>query len=218
MTSMPLLLVPGLACTLRLYEPQMPHLWQFGPVTVASHTRHDSMAAIAADILANAPPKFALAGLSMGGYIAFEMMRQAPERIIKLALLDTSARPETPAQTERRLLQIGMARSGRYNEIADLVFPLSFHPNRHGEAGPREIVATMYSETEPDTFVRQQTAIMIGRSRPNLGAIRCPTLVLVGDADVLTPPEHAQEIGLWHRRIETRYRARVWPPIHLGQA
>ena len=97
MTSIPLLLVPGLACTLRLYEPQMPHLWQFGPVTVASHTRHDSMAAIAADILANAPPKFALAGLSMGGYIAFEMMRQAPERIIKLALLDTSARPETPA-------------------------------------------------------------------------------------------------------------------------
>ncbi len=81
----------------------MPHLWQLGPVTVASHTRHDSMAAIAADILANAPPKFALAGLSMGGYIAFEMMRQAPERIIKLALLDTSARPETPAQTERRL-------------------------------------------------------------------------------------------------------------------
>ncbi len=89
-----------------------------------------------------------------------------------------------------------MAKSGRYDEIADLVFPLSFHPNRHGEAGAREIVATMYSETEPDAFIRQQTAIMNRRdSRPDLGSIRCPTLVLVGDADVLTPPEHAQEIA-----------------------
>jgi pimeloyl-ACP methyl ester carboxylesterase len=174
----------------------MPHLWQFGPVTVADHTRHDSMAAIAADILADAPPKFALAGLSMGGYIVLEMMRQAPERIIKLALLDTSARPEAPDQTARRRQQIEMAKSGRYDEVADLVFPLSFHPSRLSEAWPRETVATMYSETGPDAFVRQQTAIMSRKdSRPDLGAIRCPTLVLVGDSDALLPPEHAREIA-----------------------
>src|SRR5579883_3245029 len=94
-TDLPTVLVPGLNCSARLYAPQIPALWRFGPVTVADHTRDDSMPAIAARILASAPPRFALAGLSMGGYIAFEIMRQAPQRVLRLALMDTSARPDT---------------------------------------------------------------------------------------------------------------------------
>ena len=93
MQSLPLVLVPGLTCTARLYGPQVAALWPFGPVMVADHRRDADMAAIATRILHNAPTRFALAGLSMGGYIAFAMLRQAPERIVKLALLDTSARP-----------------------------------------------------------------------------------------------------------------------------
>ena len=118
--SLPLVLVPGLTCTARLYGPQIAALWPFGQVTVTDH-RHDAdMAAIAARILKDAPPRFALAGLSMGGYIAFAMLRLAPERIAKLALLDTSARPDTPEQTVGRHTQIAMAQSGRYGEIPDL--------------------------------------------------------------------------------------------------
>ncbi|MGE5165505.1 MAG: alpha/beta fold hydrolase [Sphingobacteriales bacterium] len=79
--NLPVVLVPGLTCTARLYADQIPALWQFGPVTVADHRRDDSMANIARQILAAAPPSFALAGLSMGGFVAFEIMRQAPERV-----------------------------------------------------------------------------------------------------------------------------------------
>src|SRR5512135_1268766 len=100
--SLPVVLVPGLTCTARLYVDQIPTLWQFGSVTVADHRRDDSMANIARRILAAAPPRFALAGLSMGGFIAFEIMRQAPERVTRLALLNTQARPDTPEAGARR--------------------------------------------------------------------------------------------------------------------
>ena len=94
-----------------------------GQVAVADHRRDADIAAMAAQILTDAPPRFALAGLSMGGYIAFAMLRQAPERIVKLALLDTSARPDTPEQTAGRNTQIAMAQSGRYGEISGSVDP-----------------------------------------------------------------------------------------------
>src|SRR4051794_37794546 len=96
--SMPIVLIPGLLGSARLYAQQIPELWRFGPVMVADHTRDETMAAIACRVLAVAPPKFMLAGLSMGGYISFEIMRVAPERVAKLALLDTSARPDLPEQ------------------------------------------------------------------------------------------------------------------------
>src|ERR1700730_3701804 len=114
---LPIVLIPGLTCSARLYAEQIPALWRFGPVTIADHTRDDSMAAIAGRILAAAPPRFALAGLSMGGYIAFEIMRQAAGRVAKLALLDTGARGDTPEQTERRKVVIALANSGRYADV-----------------------------------------------------------------------------------------------------
>jgi pimeloyl-ACP methyl ester carboxylesterase len=130
----PILLVPGLLTSPRLYQPQLPALWRLGPVTIAVNTRDDTVAGIAGRILADAPPRFALAGLSMGGYIAFEIMRQAPGRVARLALLDTSARPDTPELTRRRNGQIDLARSGRFAEVADQQFPLLVHRSRHGDA------------------------------------------------------------------------------------
>jgi len=105
--SMPILLVPGLVSSPRIFAPVVPALWRQGPVTVANHIRDDNMGAIARRILAEAPPRFALAGHSMGGYIAFEIVRQAPERVAKLALINTQARPDTPEVTARRRGQIG---------------------------------------------------------------------------------------------------------------
>ncbi len=193
---LPTLLLPGLLASARLYAPQLPVLWQFGPVMVADHRRDDSIAAIARRILDHAPPCFSLVGLSMGGYIAFELLRQAPERVARLALLDTTARADAAEQRVRRGELIELARTDRYGEIADLLYPGLVHPDRHADQTLRETVRCMARETGAEAFIRQQTAIMNRRdSRPDLAAIGCPTLVLVGDADQLTPPARAQEIA-----------------------
>jgi pimeloyl-ACP methyl ester carboxylesterase len=203
---LPIVLVPGLAATARLYAEQIPQLWRMGPVTVAVHTRDDSMSALAQRILSSAPPRFALAGLSMGGYIAFEILRQAPTRIAKLALLDTSARPDVPEQTEQRRAQIELARRGRLAEVSDALFPRLVHRSRREDEPLRRTVRLMAEEVGAEAFIRQQTAIM-GRidSRPSLTSIRCPTLVIVGDGDQLTPPERAAEIveGIGGARLVT---------------
>lgn len=192
----PTVLVPGLIATPRLYAGQLPALWRFGPVMVGDHTRDGSMAAIAARILADAPPRFALVGLSMGGYVAFEILRRAAERVARLALLDTTARPDTPEQTERRRTQIGLAQKGRFAGIIELLYPLMVHPSRRDDAGLRRVFADMAEDTGADAFIRQQTAIMNrADSRPDLGKIRCRTLVLVGDGDEITPPDRAAEMA-----------------------
>ena len=179
---MPILLVPGLVSSPRIYAPVVPALWRFGPVTVANHIRDDTMGAIARRILAEAPPRFALAGHSMGGYIAFEIMRQAPERVAKLALINTQARPDTPEATARRRDQIARAQGGDYHAILDELFPGFVHPSRQGEAFLRQLVRDMGDDIGAGAFVRQQTAIMSRPdSRPTLAWIKCPTLVLTGD-------------------------------------
>jgi pimeloyl-ACP methyl ester carboxylesterase len=194
--STPLLLVPGLTCTARLYAPQVTALWPHAPIVIPDHRQDDTIDAVARRILTEAPPRFALAGLSMGGYIAFAMMRQAPERITRLALLDTSARADTPEQTAVRKTQIGMAEAGRFSEIVDLSIPRFVHPSRQNDAALTDIVRRMAAETGPEAFVRQTKAIMSRPdSRPLLGQIRCPTLVLVGDADLATPPDLSREIA-----------------------
>ena len=193
---LPVVLVPGLNCSARLYAEQVPALWRFGPVQVADHTRDDSMDAIAARILTHAPPRFALAGLSMGGYIALTIAREAPARVSKLALLDTSARPETPEQSERRKPQIALAQDGRFAEVPALQFPVFVHRNRQHDEALKRRVRVMAEETGAEAFLRQQKAIMTRPDmRPLLASIACPTLVLVGDGDELTPPQLSEEIA-----------------------
>lgn len=196
MRPLPTVLVPGLLCSPRLFAEQLPALWRLGPVTVASHHDGDSVAAVADRILAPAPPRFALVGLSMGGYLAFEIVRQAADRVTGLALLDTTARPDTAEQTRRRRDQIALVGDGRFDEVVDALFPQWVAPARRDDVPLRRVVRQMAEETGPDAFVRQQTAIM-GRpdSRPDLPGIRCPTLVVVGAEDPLTTPEHAHEIA-----------------------
>ena len=194
--SLPVVLVPGLNCSARLYAEQIPALWRFGPVVVADHTRDASIAAIAGRILANAPPVFALVGLSLGGYIAFEIMRQAPQRVAKLALLDTSARPDDAELTARRQAPMAKARAGKLIEVADESFVFYVHPDRHGDVALRDVARAMAEETGVEAYLRQQQAIIARPdSRPTLSAIRCPTLMLVGAEDKGTPPEFAREIA-----------------------
>jgi pimeloyl-ACP methyl ester carboxylesterase len=183
-------------CSARLYAAQIPHLWTCGPVMVADHTRDDTMTAIARRILAAAPSRFALVGLSMGGYISFEILRHASARVTKLALLDTTARSDTPEAVAVRRAQIAQVAAGGLAEVADAQFMRLVHPLRREDASLRDINRLMSQEVGAEGFTRQQTAI-VGRvdSRPMLGDIRCPTLVLVGEADTLTPPERAVEMA-----------------------
>ena len=140
-------------------------------------------------------PRFALVGLSMGGFIAMEIVKQAPERVRRLALLDTNARADTPERSENRRGLIAMAETGRFAAVIDILFPVFVHRQRHGDAALKAIVRTMAEETGIEAFVRQQNAL-IDRvdARPWLKSIVCPTLVLVGDGDLQTPPELSQEI------------------------
>ena len=193
---LPVVLIPGLLASARMYAAQVPQLWRAGPVMIADHTRDDSMSGIARRILSAAPARFALAGLSMGGYIAFEVLRQAPQRIAKVALLDTSARADAPEQTAMRRAQMTLASQGRLAEVVEQQFPRLVQRARRADVELRQLFDLMAQEVGAAGFIRQQTAIL-GRadSRATLGSIRCPTLVLVGEGDELTPPELAAEIA-----------------------
>ena len=191
-----LVLVPGLICTRDLYGPQIDALRDHAEIMVADHTRHESMAEIAASILAAAPERFALAGLSMGGYIAFEIMRQAPERVTRLALLDTSARPDTDDNRDRRAKLIALADKGKFKGVSKQLLPLFIHPDRLADEELTATIFKMAADTGKDAFKRQQTAILNRvDSGPNLQTIACQTCMIVGRQDALTPVEVAQEIA-----------------------
>jgi pimeloyl-ACP methyl ester carboxylesterase len=194
--SLPTLLIPGLDCSARLYAAQIPVLWRFGPVFIAAHTRHDTTAAIARRVLDDAPPRFALAGLSMGGYIALEIMRQAAGRVDRLALLDTNARDDSPDAQEKRRANIALAESGRFDQAIELVWPLLVHRDRHNDVLLKQIHVAMCHDVGAEAYIRQQRAILTrADSRPLLASIMCPTLVLVGEQDELTPPFLSEEMA-----------------------
>jgi pimeloyl-ACP methyl ester carboxylesterase len=191
-----LVLVPGLLCTGALWAPQIAALADIADCTEANHRRHRTMRGIARSILAAAPERFALAGLSMGGYIACEILRQAPERVERLALLDTGARADTPERTAARRDLIATAEREGVRRAQELLMPTLIHPARLNERPLVDTILQMAVDTGLAAFERQQAAI-IGRpdSRPLLASIRCPTLVLVGEQDARTPPELAREIA-----------------------
>ena len=193
----PLVLVPGLLCDERLWRHQAGGLADLaGPVLVPDVTGEDTVAGMARGILEAAPERFALAGLSMGGYVSLEVMRQAPGRVEALALLDTSARPDTPEQTEARLALVELARGGRFDEVWQGLLPKIVHPDRVEDPEIRSTVREMAHAVGPEGFERQERAI-IGRpdSRPDLPNISCPTLVLCGRDDALTPPHLHEELA-----------------------
>jgi pimeloyl-ACP methyl ester carboxylesterase len=193
----PLVLVPGLLCTDLLWRAQLDGLADVAAMTVATAQReHDDLAAIAAAILAEAPARFALAGLSFGGYVCFEIMRRAPERVERLALLDTSARPDADEQKARRRALIELAQTGRFLGVTDRLLPLLIAGSRLKDAALVADVKRMAQDVGRDSFLKQQKAIM-GRpdSRPDFARIACPTLVLCGRQDELTPLARHEEIA-----------------------
>lgn len=192
----PVLLIPALYCSARLYAAQIPSLWRFGPVTIADHMSGDSIPQIAAQILANAPPRFALIGLSMGGYISLEIMRQAPARVAKLALLDTSSRADTDEQAQARRETIELVRREGFDAFLDQAWEIAVDPRRLNDAALKALYRQIAWDVGPERFIRQQQAIHLRPdSRPGLSRIDCPTMILVGDRDVATPPFLSEEMA-----------------------
>jgi pimeloyl-ACP methyl ester carboxylesterase len=192
----PLLLIPGLGASARTYAGVMDVLWSHSSVTLVNATQQDSIAALATHILADAPPHFALIGHSMGGYVAFEILRQAPQRVLKLALLNTSARADSAEAKTKRIAQIEKAKHGAFAEIIIGALPAMLHAAHSTNPLMKESIIAAFYDAGMEGYVRQQTAIMDRTdSRPDLASIRTPTLVLTGDGDTLVPMAMSQEMA-----------------------
>ncbi len=191
-----LVLIPGLLCTRELYAAQVGALAHQASITIADHRRSDTMAAIARDILANAPERFALAGLSMGGYIAFEILRQAPERVERLALLDTSPRPDLPEQTENRLRLVALAEKRGVASAAREMFPKLVAPARQNDPALSAAFLRMSEETGSEAFARQQRAIAARADpRPPPAPPAPPPLAPAGAGAPPPPPPLSVEMS-----------------------
>ncbi len=190
-----LVLLPGLLCDHALWAHQAKHLSGIADVMIGDLSRDDSIVAMAERILEEAPDTFALAGLSMGGYVAQEIMRQEPERVERLALIDTQARADSAEQVKTRKDLIRIAGMGKFKGVTPRLLPNLIHHDRLDDPAVRDIVLGMAERIGQEAFVRQQTAIM-GRKdgRGDLHAIRVPTLVLCGRQDILTPPALHEEM------------------------
>ncbi|HEX2885190.1 alpha/beta fold hydrolase [Vineibacter terrae] len=193
----PLILVPGLLCDEDLWRDQLPALAPLADATVTmEQTRHPAIDAIAAAILAAAPPRFALAGLSMGGMIALEIIRQAPARVTRLALLDTSARGVHDEELAIRAGRMAMVRAGHVDIVMGLQLARFVPMTRLGDSVLIDRALKMMRRVGAATYLRQEQAVMTrADSRPSLSAIRCPTLVLCGRQDAATPLVLSQEIA-----------------------
>jgi len=192
-----LILLPGLLCDAALWQPQLEALGAYCKPCIPKLTQDDSIEAMAARVLREAPAEqFAVAGLSMGGYVAIELARQAPHRVSRLALLDTRARLDTREETGRRMELIRLAQTERgFTPITNRMLPLLIHSERLQDEALIGIVRGMAERTGVEAYIRQQHAVM---SRPDaretLGGCQCPTLVLCGRQDLITPLEMSLEM------------------------
>ncbi len=192
-----LILLPGMACDAALWQHQHTALAAAapGPVRVADvHGRAGSLPDMAALLLAEQPGPLLLAGCSLGGMLAMEVARQAPQRVRGLALLGTTARPDTPALVTLRTNAIAEFEAGRTEPLLRANALFAFHP-RH-QARLVEAYIAMVQRAGTASLVRQNRAVMArADGRPTLGAINCPTLVVGGADDMLTPPDCSREIA-----------------------
>ena len=191
-----LLLVPGLLCDRRLWQAQIDGLKHAAECTVADVSLSDTIAGMASAAIAKLPPgPFAVAGLSMGGYVALEVMRQAAPRVIGLALFDTNARADSEQASDDRRRMMKMAATD-FDRVVNALLPKLLLPAHMRDAKLVAIVKAMAATTGKEAYCRQQEAI-IGRidSRPHLAQIKCPTLVLCGKEDTLTPVALHQEMA-----------------------
>ncbi len=197
--TLPLVLVPGMMCDARLFGPQIAALSPGRARSTCPISGHDSMEDLAAEVLLHAPPRFALAGLSMGGIVAMEMIARAPARIARLALLDTNPRAEAPELAAGRQAQIDRVRAGGLREVMRDEMKPNYLANGPGREAVLDLCMDMAMGLGPEVFIRQSAALR-DRSdqQETLKSVRVPTLILCGAEDRLCPIERHR---LMHRLI-----------------
>jgi pimeloyl-ACP methyl ester carboxylesterase len=200
-----LLLLPGQLCDASLWSAQSRALADVAAIAVADLTLDDHVEAMARRALAAAPARFALCGLSLGGYVAFEILRQAPGRVTHLALVSTSARPDAPEQTARRERSVRAARIGAFKGVTPRFLPGILHPAHAADPAIARIVLEMTERVGRVAFENQQAAA-IDRpdSRDLLASVTQPTLVIGGRQDRVIPVAMQEEIaaGIPAARLE----------------
>ena len=183
-----IVLLPGMMCDERLWSQQIPAM--SAPTEVADLSTSDNLAEMAAQVLASAPSEFALAGLSMGGLAAFEIWRQAPERITHLALLDTNPHPDAPDRKAIRFEQMAAAASGNLEQmVIESLKPLYLAEQNRDDEAILQTILDMALSLGPEVFRRQSLAVLNrADSVPTLPTITCPTTVICGREDTICPP------------------------------
>lgn len=191
----PLVLLPGMMCDARIFAPQINALSAHRAVHVAPIGAQDTVQTLAAETLAHAPPHFALAGLSMGGIVAMEMLRQAPDRISHLALLDTNHRAESKSKQALRKPQIDRAQNGELRTIMRDEMKPNYLADGPNQGAILDLCMAMAETLGADVFARQSRAL---RDRPNqtetLRHCHARTLVLCGAEDALCPPDRHRDM------------------------
>ena len=186
----PLVLLPGMMCDARLFLPQIAALSGPRAVMTAPLNDADTTAALAREVLAQAPPRFALAGLSMGGIVAMEIVAQAPDRVERLALLDTNPLAERDEVKARRAPQMEAVRAGRLHDVMRDEMKPNYLVDGPRKAEILDLCMAMALGLGPEVFLRQSVAL---RDRPDrqevLAAYAGPALVLCGRHDALCPVE-----------------------------
>jgi pimeloyl-ACP methyl ester carboxylesterase len=184
----PLWLLPGFLCDDDLWRDQLSGLADIAACTVADLGHGDSIAALAQQVLDAAPPRFALAGFSFGGYVAQEIARQAPQRIARLALLDTSFHADTPERiAQRRAANRSVSLPGEFRGMTERLLPSFVAAERLHDTALAQRINAMTLRQGREVFIRQN-AMRREDGAAALRALRCPVLVLCGRLDVLTPP------------------------------
>ncbi|MGH6695795.1 alpha/beta fold hydrolase [Sphingopyxis sp.] len=192
--SFPIILITGQLLTDAVWQPLID-AWADREVIVADNRSDDTIECFAQRLLDNAPPKFVLIAHAMGGFVAFEVMRRAPERVVKLALISTLASADGPAQTARRQGYIDLVEKGQFDQVVEERIPILFPEEKRSDARLLGIARKMAADTGADTFLAQQRAIMARiDSRPRLGEIAVPTLLVWGEKDGITSRAHHDEI------------------------
>jgi pimeloyl-ACP methyl ester carboxylesterase len=191
-----LVLLPGLINTRRVFEQQIEALSDVADCMVPELWHHDTMGAMADATLALAPPTFALCGFSMGGYVAFEILRRASQRVERLALMDTQATPDSAESTKRRRALLDQAKIGRFHGVQRTLLPQLVHSRHIDDATISQPIFDMAQEIGADGFVREQRAIIDrADSRHLLVDIDVPTVVIVGRQDQVTPLPRSEEMA-----------------------
>lgn len=217
----PILFLPGMMCDARLFAPQIDSLSRDRMVAVSPLTAHERVEDLAIDILAHAPRRFALAGLSYGGIVAMEVVRRAPERVTRLALMDTNPMAETPERAAEREPQIVGARAGRLEAIMREEMKPAYLAKGPFKAEILDMVMDMARHLGPEIFVRQSRALQRRKDQSkNLKLIGCPTLVLCGAEDSLCPPKRHEAMAelIPNATLEVIDGAGHLPPLEQPKA